>query len=88
MERFFGGNPGLVLVRLVILSLVVGVLLAAFGFSPFDIIESIRQLAARIYGNCDRERFRTFPCTRATRGRRRMFVLQSLRTQAGPQPLG
>ena len=49
MERFFGGNPGLVLVRLAILSLVVGVLLAALGFSPFDILESIRELVARIY---------------------------------------
>ena len=49
MERFFGGNPGLVLIRLVILSLVVGVLLAALGFSPFDIIDSIRRLIARIY---------------------------------------
>jgi hypothetical protein len=49
MERFFGGNPGLVLVRLAILSLVVGVLLAALGFSPFDIIDSIRRLIARIY---------------------------------------
>jgi hypothetical protein len=49
MERFFGGNPGLVLVRLAILSLVVGVLLAALGFSPFDILESIRELVGRIY---------------------------------------
>ena len=49
MERFFGGNPGLVLIRLIILSLVVGVLLAALGFSPFDIIESIRELIARLY---------------------------------------
>ena len=49
MEQFFGGNPGLVLVRLAILSLVVGVLLAAFGFSPFDILESISELVARIY---------------------------------------
>jgi hypothetical protein len=49
MERFFGGNPGLVIVRLAILSLVVGVLLAALGFSPFDILESIRELIARIY---------------------------------------
>ena len=31
MERFFGGNPGLVIVRLAILSLVVGVLLAALA---------------------------------------------------------
>src|SRR3974377_945872 len=49
MERFFGGNPGLVLIRLAIISLVVGVLLAALGFSPFDILESIRELIARIY---------------------------------------
>jgi hypothetical protein len=49
MERFFGGNPALVLLRLVVLSVVVGVLLAALGFSPFDIIDSIRQLVQRIY---------------------------------------
>jgi hypothetical protein len=49
MERFFGGNPGLVLLRLVILSLIVGVVLAALGFSPYDIIQNIRDLAQRIY---------------------------------------
>jgi hypothetical protein len=50
MERLFGGNPALVLIRLAVLSLVVGVLLAALGFSPFDIINSIRELFARLYG--------------------------------------
>jgi len=49
MERFFGGNPALVLVRLVILSLIVGVVLAALGFSPFEIIDSLRRLVERIY---------------------------------------
>jgi uncharacterized protein DUF6460 len=49
MERFFGGNPALVLVRLAILSLIVGIVLAALGFSPFDILDSLRRLAARIY---------------------------------------
>jgi hypothetical protein len=49
MERFFGGNPALVVVRLAILSMIVGVLLAALGFSPFDIIESVREIVARIY---------------------------------------
>ncbi len=49
MERFFGGNPALVLIRLVILSLIVGIVLAALGFSPFDIVDSLRRLAARIY---------------------------------------
>ena len=41
MERFFGGNPALVLLRLIILSLIVGVVLAALGFSPYEIIDSI-----------------------------------------------
>ena len=49
MERFFGGNPALVLIRLAILSLVVGVVLAALGFSPFDLLDSLLRLAARIY---------------------------------------
>ncbi len=49
MERFFGGNPALVLLRLVILSLIVGVVLAALGFSPFEILDSLRRLVARIY---------------------------------------
>jgi cell division protein FtsL len=49
MERFFGGNPALVLLRLVILSLIVGVVLAALGFSPYDLLQNIRDLAQRIY---------------------------------------
>jgi len=49
MERFFDGNPALVLIRLAILSLVVGVILSALGFSPFDLLDSVRRLAARIY---------------------------------------
>ena len=49
MERFFGGNPALVLIRLVILSLIVGVVLAALGFSPFEILESLQRLVERIY---------------------------------------
>jgi hypothetical protein len=49
MERFFGGNPALVLIRLVILSVIVGVVLAALGFSPFEIVDSIRRLVERIY---------------------------------------
>ena len=49
MERFFGGNPALVLLRLAILSLIVGVVLAALGFSPFELIDSLRRLVERIY---------------------------------------
>ena len=49
MERFFGGNPGLVLIRLVIISVIVGVLLSALGLNPWDIIDSFKQLLIRIY---------------------------------------
>ncbi len=49
MERFFGGSPGMVMVRLAVLSLIVGVLLSALGLSPYDIIESFKQLVVRIY---------------------------------------
>jgi hypothetical protein len=49
MERFFGGNPAMVLVRLAILSLVLGVLLSALGLSPFEIIDSFKRLVIRIY---------------------------------------
>jgi cell division protein FtsL len=49
MERFFGGNPALILLRLVILSLIVGVVLAALGFSPYDLLQNIRDLVQRIY---------------------------------------
>lgn len=49
MEQFFGGNPALVTLRLAILSLIVGVVLAALGFSPYEIIDSIARLVERIY---------------------------------------
>jgi hypothetical protein len=49
MERFFGGNPALVLIRLAILSLIVGVVLAALGFSPLEFIHSLQRLVQRIY---------------------------------------
>src|SRR4029079_11476893 len=49
MERFFGGNPALVLIRLAIPAPLDGVILAALGFSPFDLLDSLRRLAARIY---------------------------------------
>ncbi|MGD9868949.1 MAG: DUF6460 domain-containing protein [Hyphomicrobiales bacterium] len=49
MERFFGGNPGVVLVRLAVISLIVGVLLSAIGLNAYDIIQSFRRLAQHIY---------------------------------------
>ncbi len=49
MQSFFGGNPAMVLLRLSVISLIVGVMLSALGLSPFDIIESIKGFVVRIY---------------------------------------
>ena len=44
MNRFFGGSPLGVLVRLVILSVIVGVVLNVLGFDPNDIWRSFERL--------------------------------------------
>lgn len=44
MERFFGGNPLAVVLRLVIISIVAGIALKAAGFDPRDLLESIPRL--------------------------------------------
>lgn len=49
LDRFFGGPPIWVLVRLAILSLIVGLVLHTFGISPYEIIDGFRRLIARIY---------------------------------------
>lgn len=49
MERFFGGNPGAVILRLMIISLIVGVLLSVLGLDPRDIVDSFIRLLERIY---------------------------------------
>ena len=49
MQRFFGGNPGIVILRLMIISVIVGVLLSALGLDPRDIIDSFVRLMNRIY---------------------------------------
>jgi hypothetical protein len=49
VHRFFGGPPLAVLGRLILLSILVGVLLAALGLDPLDIIDSMRRLALHIW---------------------------------------
>ena len=44
LSRFLGGSPLAVLLRLILLSILVGVVLAAIGFDPWNIVESIRRL--------------------------------------------
>jgi hypothetical protein len=49
--RFLGGSPASVALRLVALSIVLGLVLSALGFSPIDIAASLRALATRIYAS-------------------------------------
>lgn len=49
MERFFGGSPVLVILRLMIVSVIVGVVLSVLGLDPRDIIDSFLRLADRVW---------------------------------------
>lgn len=49
IARFFGGSPAWVLVRLVLLSVVVGVILAALGLDPRNILTSLERLVRSLF---------------------------------------
>lgn len=44
MERLFGGSPLAVLVRLAVVSLIVGIVLTALGIGPYDIFAGFDDL--------------------------------------------
>lgn len=48
MERFFGGNPVWVIVRLIIISVIVGIVLAALNLDPQSLLRAIQSLIVRI----------------------------------------
>ena len=43
VTRFLGGSPLAVLGRLILLSILIGFVLHAFGLNPYNIVESIRR---------------------------------------------
>jgi Family of unknown function (DUF6460) len=49
IHRFFGGPPLAVIGRLVLLSILVGVILAAIGLDPWNIIESVQRLIEQVW---------------------------------------
>ena len=49
VTRVFGGSPLAVLGRLILVSILVGVILSALGFDPWDILHSIRRLIRTIW---------------------------------------
>ncbi|MGZ3284824.1 MAG: DUF6460 domain-containing protein [Xanthobacteraceae bacterium] len=49
MTRFFGGPPLSVIFRLVLLSILIGVILEVLGLDPWNVIDSLRSLLLRIW---------------------------------------
>jgi hypothetical protein len=49
VHRFFGGPPLQVIGRLILLSILVGVILAAIGLDPWNIIESVERLLQHVW---------------------------------------
>ncbi|MCG6205312.1 DUF6460 domain-containing protein [Rhodopseudomonas sp. HC1] len=49
LSRFLGGSPLAVLFRLALMSILVGVVLAAIGLDPWNILVSIRLLFERLW---------------------------------------
>jgi hypothetical protein len=49
VSRFLGGPPLGVLVRLVLLSIVVGVILSAAGLDPWNILHSVEKLIREVW---------------------------------------
>jgi hypothetical protein len=49
LTRFFGGPPLAVIGKLVLLSILIGVVLSTFGFDPWNIVESVRRLIRSVW---------------------------------------
>jgi hypothetical protein len=49
VNRFLGGSPLAVLAKLVLLSILIGVVLSALGLDPWDIVSSIRRLFRNLW---------------------------------------
>ena len=49
VPRFFGGPPLSVIFRLVLLSILIGVILEVLGLDPWNIIQSLRTLFQRVW---------------------------------------
>lgn len=49
LEQIFGGNPISVIIRLIIISVVVGIILSALGITPDNFVYRLGLLIERIY---------------------------------------
>jgi hypothetical protein len=51
LNRFLGGSPASVILRLLVISLIVGAAMAFFNLTPRDLIESVRRLIETLLGS-------------------------------------
>lgn len=49
VNRFFGGPPLSIIFRLILLSILIGVILQVLGLDPWNIIDSLRRLVLRVW---------------------------------------
>jgi len=49
LQRFLGGPPLAVLGKLILLSILIGVVLSALGLDPWNIVESVERLIRHIW---------------------------------------
>jgi Family of unknown function (DUF6460) len=49
VTRFFGGPPLSVIFRLLLLSILIGVILEVLGLDPWNVIDSLRRLILRVW---------------------------------------
>jgi hypothetical protein len=49
LTKIIGGSPLAVLGRLILVSILVGVILAALGLDPFDIVRSVERLIRSVW---------------------------------------
>ncbi len=49
VTRFFGGSPLSVIIRLVLLSIVIGFILHVLNFDPWDLLHSIERLLRALW---------------------------------------
>ncbi len=49
VNRFLGGSPLRVLLKLLLASLIVGFVMAYFGWSPFDVLEGLADVVVRLW---------------------------------------
>lgn len=49
INRFLGDTPGRVAMKLIIVSFLVGIAMAAFGLSPWDIYRSVENFALGVW---------------------------------------